>query len=573
MHTTVEQWDVIVLGAGLAGISAAIETKKRGLRTLVLSKVHPLRSHSGAAQGGINAALYYDTPRSHIKDTIIGSDYLADQDAVEILCNSAPQIIHHLDERGALFNRTEDGMIAQRPFGAQSYSRTCFVKDRTGLVCLNTMYEEALFYGVEFRSEWYALDLLYNPAEHTAYGLTAMNLVNSSIHVFIGAEVILAGGGYGRAFSRTSNAHANTGDTLGMIIRAGLSLQDMEFVQFHPTGLADSGILISEAARGEGGILLNSEGERFMQNYAPHKLELAPRDIVSRACETEIREGRGVGPRKDGIYLDVRHLGAPHIHSRLPELYDLALTLQGENMIEEPIRIAPTAHYSMGGIPTDTRAQVKNDINSLVRGLYAAGECACVSVHGANRLGGNSLLEAIVYGRRAGKSAAEDALLNKYPPSAKGGEDEANFSLERLQSLYLSENSLSFFELRDRLRNEMMRRSGIFRSADDMSIARETIYHLAGEFRRCRVQDITPFYNTELQEALEFENMLLYSSAIVESALARKESRGAHYRSDYPHRDDKNWRSHSVFSFKENIGSLHYNPVLSGSFAPEERYG
>ena len=572
MQTDSEQWDVVVLGAGLAGISAAIETSKAGYKTVVLSKVHPLRSHSGAAQGGINAALYSDHPSAHARDTIIGSDYLADTDAVETLCSTAPEIIRHLDSQGAFFNRTSEGLIAQRPFGAQGRPRTCFVKDRTGLACLQTTYEEAVRFGVQFRSEWYALDLLYSSRNREVYGLTALDLVNSNLHICAASAVVLAAGGYGRAYARTSNAHANTGDALGMVLRAGLELQDMEFVQFHPTGLADSGILISEAARGEGAYLLNSEGERFMKHYAPQKLELAARDIVSRACETEIRAGRGVGPHKDGVFLDLRHLGSEHIHSRLPELYDLALTLQGENMLEQPIRVAPTAHYSMGGIPTDLRGQVKSAESTRIPGLYAAGECACVSVHGANRLGGNSLLEALVFGRRAGVSVAED--FEDTPPSTpRLTEKEAEGSLQRLQSLYNPENSLSFFPLRRQLRSEMTLRSGIFRNAGDLQHTRDTVYQIAGKFRQCIVRDTTPYYNTELQEALEFENMLLYSTAIIESALGRTESRGAHSRTDFPQRDDKGWRVHSLFAFRADKCSLGYKPVVSDKLTPEEQHG
>ena len=572
MQLYIEQWDVVVLGAGLAGISAAIETSRAGLKTVVISKVHPLRSHSGAAQGGINAALYADSPTDHAHDTLAGSDYLADQDAVEALCTSAPDIIRHLDAHGAFFNRTSEGLIAQRPFGAQGRPRTCFVKDRTGLACLQATYEEALLNGVNFRSEWYALDLLYSKSDQRVYGLIAINLLNSDLHVYAASALILAGGGYGRAFARTSNAHANTGDTLGMILRAGLQLQDMEFVQFHPTGLADSGILISEAARGEGAYLLNSEGERFMQHYAPQKLELASRDIVSRACETEIRAGRGVGPQKDGVYLDVRHLGAELIHSRLPELYDLALTLQGENMLQQPIRVAPTAHYSMGGIPTNLRGQVKFGSNSQVQGLYAAGECACVSVHGANRLGGNSLLEALVFGRRAGSSAAEDLKAGR-ASKPHATEEDATPSLQRLQSLYNAENSLSFYPLRKELRAEMTRRAGIFRRAADLESIRDTVYGIAGRFRVCKVKDTSSYYNTELQEALEFENMLLYSTAIIESAYGRCESRGAHFRTDYPRRNDLKWRVHSLFAFCEEEQTLTYKPVVSDELSPEERYG
>jgi succinate dehydrogenase / fumarate reductase, flavoprotein subunit len=572
MHTKIEYWDVVILGAGLAGISAALEASKAGLKTVVLSKVHPLRSHSGAAQGGINAALYTDSPAQHLHDTIIGSDYLADHDAVEVLCNAAPAVIRRLDSQGAFFNRTDDGLISQRPFGAQSHPRTCFVKDRTGLACLQATYEQALHQGVQFRSEWYALDLLYRPTDRTAYGLTALNLVNSDLHVLAGSAIILAGGGYGRAFARTSNAHANTGDTLGMMLRAGLQLQDMEFVQFHPTGLADSGILISEAARGEGGILLNSEGERFMQRYAPQRLELAPRDIVSRACETEILEGRGAGPNRDGVYLDLRHLGAEHIHSRLPELYDLAHTLQGEDMLQQPIRVAPTAHYSMGGIPTDLRGQVIIDSSSSVQGLYAAGECACVSVHGANRLGGNSLLEALVFGRRAGQSVAED-IRCAHLSAPNLTEHAADISVERLQSLYNPEHTHSFYPLRTQLRAEMTLRSGIFRDADNLRNARDRVYQIAGEFRQSKLHDTTPYYNTELQEALEFENILLYATAIIESALGRTESRGAHHRTDYPQRDDLHWRVHSLFSFDAGEGRLGSKTVVSGNLAPEERHG
>ncbi|MFW6208588.1 MAG: FAD-dependent oxidoreductase [Spirochaetota bacterium] len=572
MQTHIEQWDVVVLGAGLAGISAAIETSRAGYKTVVLSKVHPLRSHSGAAQGGINAALYCDSVSAHARDTILGSDYLADTDAVETLCAAAPEIIRHLDSQGTFFNRTSEGLIAQRPFGAQGRPRTCFVKDRTGLACLQTTYEEAIRLGVQFRAEWYALDLLYSSRDQRAYGLTALDLVNSNLHICAASAVVLAGGGYGRAFARTSNAHANTGDALGMALRAGLQLQDMEFVQFHPTGLADSGILISEAARGEGAYLLNSEGERFMKRYAPQKLELAARDIVSRACETEIRAGRGVGPHKDGVFLDLRHLGSEHIHARLPELYDLALTLQGENMLEQPIRVAPTAHYSMGGIPTDLRGQVKSADSPRIQGLYAAGECACVSVHGANRLGGNSLLEALVFGLRAGFSVAED--LRTTPPSTpRLTEKEAEGPLHRLQSLYNPENRFSFFPLRRQLRCEMTLSSGIFRNAENLQVAKDAVYQIAGKFRQCILKDTSPYYNTELLEALEFENMLLYSTAIIESALGRTESRGAHFRTDFPQRDDKRWRVHSLFAFRADKCSLAYRPVVSDKLSPEEQHG
>ncbi len=583
MSIVIEKSDVVIVGAGLAGTSAALQCRQAHLKTLVLTKVHPLRSHSGAAQGGLNAALYEADSSAHRSDTIKGSDYLADRDAVEVLCSTAPEIIADLDMHGAVFSRTPDGRIAQRPFGAQGAARTCYAKDRTGLVCLQTTYEQAIREGVDFRSEWYVLDLLYDPLERRVYGVTAMDLRNSRIHLIQAEAVLFATGGYGRAYSRTSNAHANTGDALGIILRKGLALEDMEFVQFHPTGLADTGILISEAARGEGAYLLNSRGERFMSGYDPEKGELSSRDIVSRACETEIREGRGVGPLKDAVYLDLRHLGARVIKERLPELYTMAMTLQGENMLDQPIRVAPTTHYSMGGIPTDLHGQVRDHRGLPVHGLFAAGECACVSVHGANRLGGNSLLEAIVFGRRAGRRIAFilSEAAGQCGPEHRGPgsrarvitEDDASPAFRRISNFYSSDHQHSFYPLRKQLQQLMTAEAGIFRSREGLEDARRGLHDIAGQLHRTKVKDTSPCFNTELQEALEFENMVLYAAAIIESGLHRRESRGAHSRTDFPRHDDEKFLAHSFFHFQESEPALNYHPVRSPESSWEKKIG
>jgi len=561
VNTSIETCDVVIVGAGLAGTSAASECRKAHLKTIVLSKVHPLRSHSGAAQGGINAALYEADTGMHAEDTIRGSDFLADEDAVDFLCSSAPGIIDDLDRFGAVFSRTAEGNIAQRPFGAQSSPRTCYAKDRTGLVCLQTVYEQAVRLGVDFRAEWYMLDLLFDPEEQRAYGIVAMDLRSSRISILQSSAVLLATGGYGRAYSRTSNAYANTGDSLGIILRNGLPLQDMEFVQFHPTGLADTGILISEAARGEGGFLLNSKGERFMLDYDPRKAELSSRDKVSRACETEIREGRGAGPKGEAVLLDVRHLGPKVIREKLPELHSLALKLQGENMLDEPVRVAPTTHYSMGGIPTDLKTRVRNNAGSTVAGLFAAGECACVSVHGANRLGGNSLLEALVFGRKAGEEIIGYLGTGTKDRMHTADTEDASPAICRIQNFFDRDRQNSFYPLRGQLQNLMSREAGIFRHREGLETARQRIRVIAGQMHQTRVQDTSPSFNTELQEALEFENMILYAAAIVESALSREESRGAHFRTDFPERDDGNYRMHTIFSFQASERRVRYHPV------------
>ncbi|MEJ2468961.1 MAG: FAD-dependent oxidoreductase, partial [Campylobacterales bacterium] len=431
MSIPIYTYDAVIVGSGLAGSAAARELKQAGKRVAVITKLHPLRSHSGAAQGGINAALSdEDSIELHEFDTVKGADYLADQDAVELMCQKAPETIRWAERMGAAFSRTDDGKIAQRPFGGQSSPRACFAKDRTGLTLLQTIYEQALRVGVEFADEWYAGDIIYKDGKVS--GVVAFNIRNQEKAIFNAKAVMFATGGYARAFKISSNAHANTGDGLSIVARHGLPLEDMEFVQFHPSGLSGSGILISEAARGEGGKLLNSEGERFMERYAPNKLELASRDVVARAIINEIREGRGVGPRKDAVYIDLTHLGKEKIMERLPELRDLAITFLGLDMIKEPILISATAHYSMGGIPVDVDGHVRKNNEELVEGFYAAGECACVSVHGANRLGANSVLEALLFGRHVGESIVADLDGIELQEASESDADTMTEEMERI---------------------------------------------------------------------------------------------------------------------------------------------
>ena len=545
MSVKIYQFDAVIVGAGLAGNAAAMELKQSGKEVVVLTKLHPLRSHSGAAQGGINAALSEeDSVELHLFDTIKGSDYLADQDAAKLMCEKAPETIRWAEKMGAVFSRNPEGEIAQRPFGGQSKPRACYAKDRTGLTLLQTTFEQAQKAGVKFLDEWYVADLIYDDKTNKVNGVVAFNIRNlDEKAIFQAKAVMFATGGYARAFKINSNAHANTGDGLSIVARKGLPLEDMEFVQFHPSGLSGNGVLISEAARGEGGILLNSEGERFMKNYAPEKMELAPRDVVSRAIISEIRAGRGVGPRKDAVYIDLTHLGEEKIMERLPELRDLALTFLGLDMVKEPILISATAHYSMGGIPTNIRGQVRENSEDLIEGFYAAGECACVSVHGANRLGANSVLEALFFGRHVGKEMAKDLENLNF---GEVSEDDAKNMIDEIEWILTNNGNESVAQIRNELQESMSENAGVFRVEESLKKQLKIIKSLKERFKNIRIEDKSRLFNTELQEAIELGHMLDYSTFIVKGALAREESRGAHFREDFPERNDEKFLKHTM---------------------------
>lgn len=574
MGVSFHRYDAVVVGAGLAGLAAARELESRGKHVCVLTKLHPLRSHSGAAQGGINAALKKDdSTESHIFDTIKGSDYLANQEAVELMCSGAPETIRWVEHMGAAFSREEDGTIAQRPFGGQSFPRTCYAKDRTGLTLLQTLFEQAQRDGVEFWDEWYVADIIYHEKEdRIVNGVVAFNIKTGQKGIFYAKAVMFATGGYARSYATNSNAHANTGDGLSIVARHGIPLKDMEFVQFHPTGLAGTGILISEAARGEGGKLFNSEGERFMEKYAPEKLELGPRDLVSRSITREILAGRGVGKDKNAVYLDLTHLGKEKIMSRLPELRDLALTFLGLDMIKEPILISPTAHYSMGGIPTDVHGRVRYDINNNVKSFYAAGECACVSVHGANRLGANSLLEATFYGRHVGQTIIEDLEKDKFLTHKDPDINDAKRMEEEIDNLLSSCGKERVPILRKELQDSMTENAGVFRTEEKLLKQKEIIKKLKRRYKNIGIDDRSKIFNTDLQEAIELGHMLDYSAFIVEGAILRKESRGSHFRDDFPKRDDEHFLNHTYCYMNKRGGiKVDYKPVTIGRYQPTER--
>ncbi len=570
MSIPIHTYDAVIVGAGLAGLAAARELKRQGKNVVVLTKLHPLRSHSGAAQGGINAALAEgDSVELHEFDTVKGSDYLADQDAVAFMCETAPEAVRWAEHMGAVFSRTPEGTIAQRPFGGQSHPRACYAKDRTGLTLLQTIFEQANRLKVEFLDEWYVSDIIYDEASGTVSGVVGYNIKTSEPAIFNAKAVMFATGGYGRAFKINSNAHANTGDALSIVARHGLPLEDMEFVQFHPTGLAGTGILMSEAARGEGGKLLNSKGERFMEKYAPDKMELAPRDLVSRSITQEILEGRGVGPNKDAVYLDLSHLGEEKIMERLPELRDLALTFLGLDMVKEPIMIAATAHYSMGGIPVTIAGHVKKNPGETVKGFYAAGECSCVSVHGANRLGANSVLEAMLFGRHVGNTIAADLDTLELKPAKASDADRA---IKEMQTILTNNGMERVPQIRTELQASMTENAGVFRTEESLKKQKEILKSLSERYKNIRIDDKSKVYNTDLQEAIELGHMLEYASFIVEGALARKESRGAHFRNDFPKRDDKKFLKHTyAYMGKRGAIKLEYADVVLGKFEPQER--
>lgn len=559
--------DILIIGGGLAGPRAAIEAKKAGRNVAILSKVHPLRSHSVAAQGGMNAALdnvpapMKDTWENHAFDTIKGSDYLADQDAVEVMCREGIERIIEMEHWGTLFSRTDDGKIAQRPFGGAGFPRTCYAADRTGHNLLHALYEQVMGFRIPVYEEWYALSLVVEDGR--CVGVFALNFFQEKIIPIYAKVLLLATGGYGRTYLRSTNAVINTGSGCFLAYHAGVPLEDMEFVQFHPTSLYGTNILITEGARGEGGYLLNAKGERFMERYAPHLMELGPRDIVARSIQTEIIEGRGF--EGEFVYLDLRHLGRTKIMDRLPGIRQIAIDFAGIDPVLEPIPIQPAQHYSMGGIPTNI------DGETPLPGLFAAGECACVSVHGANRLGGNSLLETVVFGARAGKKAAQKAGAERGSPNQTLFQERLRAFQSELEKTFERKGNEPCFRLRDEMKSLMMYQVGIFRKESDLQMAKGKIKELKKRLLNVGIKQKGFAFNYELIQYWELEGMLDLAEVIVEGALARKESRGSHFRVDYPNRDDEHWLRHTLADKTPEGPRLDYKEVTITTYPPKER--
>ncbi len=570
------EYEAVIVGAGGAGLYAALELARTGVKTAVLTKLYPTRSHTGAAQGGICAALgnhEEDHWEWHMFDTVKGGDYLVDQDAAEVLAREAIDTVIELEHLGLPFNRTPDGKIDQRRFGGHTRNygeaavrRSCFAADRTGHMILQTLYQQCIKHGVRFFDEYHVVDLLIDGG--LTRGVVAYRIADGELHVFRSGAVLLATGGFGRMYRITSNAHALTGDGVSLAYRRGVPLEDMEFYQFHPTGIVGIGILLSEAARGEGGYLRNGDGERFMERYAPTLMELAPRDMISRAIYMEIREGRGVGGQ-DFVHLDVTHLGKEVIETKLPDITEFVRVYQGIEPITQPVPITPTAHYAMGGVPTDIEARVVVDErNTVLPGLYAAGECACVSVHGANRLGTNSLIDILVFGRRAGRSMAQDVAGGGLPDVAMDASDPVREELETQRTRARGENVA---HIRAELADAMMERCGVFRTEEGLGRLTGEIRALRQRYRNAAIDDRGRVYNTDLLEARELGYLLDCAEATVAAARARTESRGGHYREDHPERDDVEWLKHSLVYKTDGDPEIRYKPVTITRFEPKPR--
>ena len=577
------QFDVVIVGAGGAGMRAAIEAGPNA-KTAVISKLYPTRSHTGAAQGGMAAALANveeDSWEWHTFDTVKGGDYLVDQDAAEILAKEAIDAIYDLENMGLPFNRTPDGKIDQRRFGGHTRDhgkapvrRACYAADRTGHMILQTLFQNCVKLGIEFYNEYYVLDLVMN--EGKAAGVVAYELATGDLHVFHAKSIVFATGGFGKIYKTTSNAHTLTGDGVGIIWRKGIPLEDMEFFQFHPTGLAGLGILLTEGARGEGAILRNSSGERFMERYAPTIKDLAPRDIISRCMVQEVAEGRGAGPNKDYVLLDCTHLGAEVLETKLPDITEFARTYLGVDPVHEPVPVMPTAHYAMGGIPTNIKAEVLSDNDTVIPGLYAAGECACVSVHGSNRLGTNSLLDINVFGKRAGKYSVEYANSAEFVPMPPDPAREVRELVERLRT---SNGTERVAAIRKELQEEMDKNAQVFRTEESLESVTKTIASLRDRYQNIGIQDRGKRFNTDLLEAIELGFLLDIAEVVVYSARNRKESRGGHMRDDFPDRNDADYMQHTMAYLSGDAHSgdatdhirLDWKPVVITHYQPMER--
>jgi len=584
----VRKYDAIVVGAGGSGMRASLELARAGLKTAVLTKVFPTRSHTVAAQGGIAAPLGNSTEDNwhwHMYDTVKGSDYLGDQDAIEYMCRRANEVVVELEHMGMPFDRLENGKIYQRPFGGhtQDYGsakmamRACASADRTGHAMLHTLYQQNVRANTQFLVEWMALDLIRDPQDGAVVGVTALEMETGEVSILQAKAVLLATGGAGRIYAASTNAFINTGDGLGIAARAGIPLQDMEFWQFHPTGVYGAGVLITEGVRGEGGYLLNKDGERFMERYAPNAKDLASRDVVSRAMTTEIKEGRGCGPEADHVLLKLDHLGPEVINQRLPGIREIAIKFANADPVREPVPVVPTVHYQMGGIPTNYMGRVVvpegNNHDSAVPGLYAAGECSCVSVHGANRLGTNSLLDLLVFGKASGEQVVKD-MQGAPRPHRNLPKDAGEETRARLARLDAAGSGERVADVLAELRRTMQAHCGVFRFPDDLAKGVERMKAVAERAARVFIQDKSRIFNTARVEALELDNLVETAMSTIVSAEARKESRGAQARADFPERDDKNWMKHTLWYKEGNrlaYKPVHLKPMTVESFEPKVR--